>query len=75
MVPFRLSLIRRADIVNQPARLTSSEHLTPVPAPWSRQTVWETLVSAWHSSRLFAFTLLTIAVIVGAYYRFHQLDR
>lgn len=32
-------------------------------------------ISAWRSSRLFAFILLTLAVILGAFYRFHRLAR
>ncbi len=40
-----------------------------------RQTVSDTLLWAWRSSRLFAMALLTVAVILGAHYRFHRLDR
>jgi Dolichyl-phosphate-mannose-protein mannosyltransferase len=43
--------------------------------PLSRQAVWDIALSAWRSSRLFAFILLTLAVILGAFYRFHRLAR
>jgi len=59
--------------MNQNAGLTSPERITAASLP--RRTVWEAWLSPWYSSRPFAFTLLAIAVIVGAYYRFHQLDR
>jgi hypothetical protein len=43
--------------------------------PFSRRVVWETAVAAWRSPRLFAMALLAVAVILGAHYRFHRLDR
>jgi len=39
------------------------------------QTFKSLALSAWRSTRVFAFLLLTIAVIIGAYLRFHQLTR
>ncbi len=36
---------------------------------------WETAASAWHSTRLFAFVLVVIAIVVGAHMRFHRLAR
>jgi mannosyltransferase len=42
---------------------------------FSHQVVWETAVAAWRSTRLFAMALLAVAVILGAHYRFHRLDR
>jgi hypothetical protein len=61
--------------VNQQARLTSPERVTAAALPSSRQTVWNIALSAWRSPRLFAFTLLALAVILGAFYRFHRLAR
>ncbi len=43
--------------------------------PLSREAAWEIALSAWRSSRLFSFILLALAVIVGAFYRFHRLAR
>ena len=43
--------------------------------PSSCPRLWETAWSARRSPRLFAFALLTLAVILGAFYRFHRLAR
>lgn len=61
--------------MNQNVGLTSPGRITGAAPPLPNRTVWEAALSTWYSSRIFALTLLTIAVIVGAYYRFHQLDR
>jgi uncharacterized membrane protein len=37
--------------------------------------VWKLAVSAWRSTRLFAFLLLLVAVVIGAHFRFHRLAR
>ncbi|HVA83359.1 MAG TPA: glycosyltransferase family 39 protein [Candidatus Binataceae bacterium] len=41
----------------------------------SGQAVWDTVRWAWRSPRWFAMALLAVAVILGAHYRFHRLDR
>jgi hypothetical protein len=61
--------------VSQQARSAAPERITAASPPMSRQTGWEMAVSAWRSPRLFAFILLTLAVILGAFYRFHRLAR
>ena len=62
--------------MNQQARSTSPERITAAsPQPSSRQTVWDIALSAWRSSRLFAFIVLALAVILGGFYRFHRLAR
>ncbi len=47
----------------------------PVSTLSSRPAVWDTLLWSWRSPRLFAMALLAVAVILGAHYRFHRLDR
>lgn len=42
---------------------------------FSRRSIGDTLLWAWRSPRLFAMVLLAVAVILGAHYRFHRLDR
>jgi hypothetical protein len=37
--------------------------------------MWDTALSAWRSSRLLAFILLALAVVLGGFYRFHWLAR
>jgi len=37
--------------------------------------MWDTALAAWRSSRLFSVILLALAVILGAFYRFHRVDR
>jgi hypothetical protein len=61
--------------VNQHARLTAPEHLATASPPLPRQIAWEAAVSAWRSTRLFAFLLLLIALVVGGHLRFHRLAR
>jgi hypothetical protein len=61
--------------VNKHARLTAPEHLATASPPLPRQMAWEAAVSAWRSTRLFAFLLLLIAVVVGGHLRFHRLAR
>jgi hypothetical protein len=60
--------------VNQQARLTTPEHVVAA-APLLRQTVSKLALTAWRSSRLFALILLTLAAVMGAFYRFHELAR
>ncbi|MGH7915313.1 MAG: hypothetical protein ACREPW_11810 [Candidatus Binataceae bacterium] len=55
--------------------MAAPERRTAASPPSSRQTAWDIALSAWDSSRLFAFILLTLAVILGAFYRFHRLAR
>lgn len=45
------------------------------PLQSSRKTMWELALWAWRSPRLFAYVLLTLAVVLGAFYRFHRLAR
>ena len=54
--------------------MTTPERIAAA-APLLRQTVSEIALTAWRSSRLFALVLLTIAVLLGAHYRFHRLAR
>ena len=61
--------------MNQQARSTSPERITAVSPPPSCATLWDAAVSAWRSPRLFALGLLALAVILGAFYRFHRLAR
>jgi hypothetical protein len=49
--------------------------MTAASPPLSRQPAWGIALAAWRSSRLFAFLLLALAVILGAFYRFHRLAR
>jgi hypothetical protein len=41
----------------------------------SRMAMGEAAVWAWHSKRLFSIILLAVAVLLGAHYRFHKLQR
>jgi len=41
----------------------------------SRRAAWDVALAAWRSSRLFAFLLLLIAIVIGAHLRFHGLAR
>ncbi|HVB82616.1 MAG TPA: hypothetical protein VNE82_22035 [Candidatus Binataceae bacterium] len=61
--------------MNQQTRLTPAERGTVAGPPLSRQTAWDAALWAWRSSRLFAFILLALAVILGGFYRFHRLAR
>jgi hypothetical protein len=61
--------VNRDDVATSPGRVSDASPSLP------RRTMREMALAAWRSPRLFATTLLTIAVIVGAYYRFHRLDR
>jgi hypothetical protein len=60
--------------VNQQARLTTPERIAAA-ARLLRQTVSKLALTAWRSSRLFALVLLALAVVIGAFYRFHELAR
>jgi hypothetical protein len=61
--------------VNQQALSTASERISAAPLPLPRATIWDTALSAWRSTRLFAFILLALAVVLGGFYRFHRLAR
>jgi mannosyltransferase len=37
--------------------------------------VWDVTLAAWRSTRLFAFVLLLIAIVLGAHFRFYRLAR
>ncbi|HEY2525798.1 MAG TPA: glycosyltransferase family 39 protein, partial [Candidatus Binataceae bacterium] len=56
--------------MTSPGRMTDA---SPLPSP--RRTVWEAAFEAWRSPRLFSFILLALAVVLGAYYRFHKLGQ
>lgn len=62
-------------IVTLQARSAAQERITAASPPLSRQAAWEIALSAWRSSRLFAFILLVLAVTLGGFYRFHRLAR
>jgi hypothetical protein len=55
--------------------LTSPEPMTAPSPPSPRKTVWEIALAVSSSERLLAIVLLTIAVLLGAHYRFHRLAR
>jgi hypothetical protein len=61
--------------VDQKARLTSTKGWTLAWPLVSRQMVLDATVWAWHSRRLFSIVLLVVAVLLGAHYRFHKLER
>jgi len=61
--------------VSQEAPSAAPEHVSAALPPSSRPTPWETAWSAWRSPRLFALVLLALAVVLGAFYRFHRLAR
>jgi len=61
--------------VNQNVRLTSPRRITDASPPLPRRTVWEAAFAAWRSPRSFSFILLALAVVLGAYYRFHKLGQ
>lgn len=61
--------------MNQQASLSSPRDGTVAWPPLSRQMVSDAAVWAWHSKRLFSIVLLVVAVLFGAHYRFHRLDR
>jgi hypothetical protein len=61
--------------VNQHARLIAPDHLATASPPLPRQIARETAVLVWRSTRLFAFLLLLIALLVGGHLRFHRLAR
>lgn len=50
-------------------------HVTGAWLHSSRQSVWEAMARTWRPARPFAMALLALAVILGAHYRFHRLDR
>jgi hypothetical protein len=60
--------------VNEQARSTSPGRIAAV-SPLSRQTAWDAALWAWRSERLFSIVLLVVAVLLGAFYRFHRLAR
>lgn len=59
--------------MNQQSRLTSLGRTTDALPP--RRAVWDLTLAAWRSTRLFVVILLTLAVVLGAFYRFHRLAR
>jgi len=61
--------------VNQQARSIPPERIAAASPSLPRQAAWDMALSAWRSSRLFAFVLLGLAVILGGFYRFHRLAR
>jgi mannosyltransferase len=61
--------------VNQQTRLAAPERGTVAWPALSRRAAWDIALAAWRSSRLFAFLLLLIAIVIGAHLRFHGLAR
>lgn len=61
--------------MNQQARSAAPERITAAWPPLSRQSAWDAALWAWHSKRLFSIVLLVVAVLLGAHYRFHKLER
>jgi hypothetical protein len=55
--------------------VNSERVIVASPLQSSHQTMWDAALAAWRSSRLFAFVLLALAVILGGFYRFHWLAR
>jgi hypothetical protein len=54
----------------------NSERATGASSPRSsRKTTQDLAIWAWRSQRLFAYVLLAVAVVLGAFYRFHRLAR
>jgi hypothetical protein len=49
--------------------------MTDASPPPPRRTLWEAAFAAWSSPRLFSLILLALAVVLGAYYRFHKLGQ
>jgi Dolichyl-phosphate-mannose-protein mannosyltransferase len=61
--------------VNRQTRRTSAERGTVAWPPLSRQSARDAALWAWRSRRLFSIVLLAVAVLLGAHYRFHKLER
>jgi hypothetical protein len=59
--------------VNQNVYLTSPGRVTDASPPLPRRTVWDAVLSAWRSQRLFASVLLIVAISAGTYLRFDHL--
>ena len=49
--------------------------MTAISSTWSRMAMRDMAVRAWRSKRVFSIALLVIAVLLGARYRFHKLQR
>ena len=64
-----------AATVNQQARSSAPEGIAAASPSLSRQAAWQIALAAWRSPRLFAFLLLSIAIVIGAHLRFHRLAR
>ena len=63
------------NIVKQQALSTASERVPTASPPLAHATIRDTALSAWRSSRFFAFVLLALAVVLGGFFRFHRLAR
>jgi hypothetical protein len=67
--------VRAEIIVNQQASFPSTKRETVAWRSLSWRTVLDAAVGVWRSWRLFSIGLLVVAVLLGAYYRFHNLQR